>query len=671
MSLGDEFVKKLEKFIECSGCLPLDEILDLINEYSAHDVSNGIQKKPWLFHCLLAFDIFDDNDASLELEIIETLLNIYPEVANIAVDGDHAYGSPGESYYPLHAACKNGCGQDEMIKLLLKRNAKGLDHMCAIGYGIVECYKTVAGTPLHYYVYWGNRNIEIIKLLVEACPEALTMGDENTFKLTPLHTILLPPNKPDLDTVKFLVDLNPSLLSIEDNYGRLPIHSASSNDYITPDVMKFLIKACPGSLEVMDVFEDLPLHHLLRVTYRSSKELNNAPEILKLFVNVYPRSVFQERDGGGKLPIQTAAASHGPGFCKLLVDLFPGSERDEQGKLAIFTACEKGRADTVKYLADIYPESIHMTCRGMNLLYLSICCGLWESEKVKVLLELDDSFVSSAAVNVIGGHTEPLLPLHTACMKWDRENNEDSIFPNFDLVKALFDYYPAAILVRDEGGNLPADLVKAVLEGHRKGDYTRNHLKKTITFLETQHGFMEEARSHEQLIDPDDSGLLLLHRALSVKDISIGTIKTIVNGNLSALQVGDDCGRCPLHVACMNSSLDIVQYLLDLDTSTLGKLLDSEGNNVLHLACTHGNWKVINFLLDMCASLAMSVNKMNLLPLHLLCDQTGKEDIQEVVNKDSPAYYSLRAAKKKYDKKYIDSIWNLLLAYPSAVSSAV
>ena len=113
----------------------------------------------------------------------------------------------------------------------------------------------------------------------------------------------------------------------------------------------------------------------------------------------------------------------------------------------------------------------------------------------------------------------------------------------------------------------------------------------------------------------------------------------------------------------MNSTLDVVQYLLDLDTQKLVELLDDEGNNILHLACIHGNWEVINYLLDKCASLAMMTNNMNLLPLHLLCDKTGKRFV-----KARPGIYY---TKYHFDKQHIDSIWNLLLTYPSAVSSAI
>ena len=90
---------------------------------------------------------------------------------------------------------------------------------------------------------------------------------------------------------------------------------------------------------------------------------------------------------------------------------------------------------------DIYPESVHMTYHGMNLLYLStICSGGERSDKVQVLHELDDSFISTKVVNTIRGrHTEALLPLHSACMKW--RNYNGSVYLNFDLVKILFDYY--------------------------------------------------------------------------------------------------------------------------------------------------------------------------------------------------------------------------------------
>ena len=659
MSLADEFVEKLEAFIY--NDLPLDEILVLINEYSTHDVTDGIQKKPWLFHMLLACfegESESDNDIKLELEIIEILINCYPDVVNIAVDGKDYFGSPEENYYPLHAACQNWNSQDEIIELLLKRSTKGLDHMCAIGDGVVDCYlKPVAGTPLHYYLSCGKRDATMIRRLVEACPEALTMRDMKTHGLTPLHCILLTgDDEPDLEIVKLLLELDPSLLSMDDRYGRLPIHSASCNEYITPKILKFLLEAYPESLEARDNFGNLPLYYLLTANryyrYRSQSPVEN----LKVFINATSdMSIFQERDGSGMFPIQAAASYHGVEFCKLLIDLFPTSIR---GPFALFQACKTGRAETVKYLANIYPENVQMTYQGMNLLYLAVCSG-GGSDKVKVLHELNPSFISTANVNTIWGHTEPLLPLHTACMKWDRGENSFPITPVYDLVKTLFDYYPAAIFVRALDGKLPTDLVKAVdLEGLTS--YYRDNLKKTITFLETQHGFIEAAQNHKQLNEPDENGLLLLHRALSVKGVSIGTIKTIVDRNPNALRVADDNGRYPLHLACMNSSLDIVQYVLGLGTSTLSEILDAEDNNALHLACKGGNCEVVIYILDNYPSLAMVTNKTNLLPLHLLCDRTGKDIIQfdySDVSLRGPDYYY----EQEKRKEYIDSIWRVLL----------
>ena len=174
---------------------------------------------------------------------------------------------------------------------------------------------------------------------------------------------------------------------------------------------------------------------------------------------------------------------------------------------------------------------------------------------------------------------------------------------------------------------------------------------------------MEQARSHKQLHEhglrevADENGLLLLHRALSVRDVSIGTIKTIVDWNSNVLQVADHNGRYPLHLACMCSRLDVVQLMLDLDTSLLVELLDYEGNNILHLACKCGDPKVVNYLLDKYPSLAMMTNKMNLLPLHLLCQ------CQFYFSKTSLGTYSV-----KNDKQHIDSIWSMLLAHPTAVS---
>ena len=110
------------------------------------------------------------------------------------------------------------------------------------------------------------------------------------------------------------------------------------------------------------------------------------------------------------------------------------------------------------------------------------------------------------------------------------------------------------------------------------------------------------------------------------KDVSLGTIQLIVGGNPDAIQVANNHGLFPLHVAFMSSTLDVIQYVLGLDASLMERV-DGERNNHLHMAFKGGNLIAVKYLLEHHASMALVENKRNLLPIHLLCDaSTGKDN---------------------------------------------
>ena len=248
-------------------------------------------------------------------------------------------------------------------------------------------------------------------------------------------------------------------------------------------------------------------------------------------------------------------------------------------------------------------------------------------------------------------------------------------------MKVLFDYYPAAILARDSNGKNPVELARDALNSLPQSnsfsnDWKRDYFEKIISFLETQFPYVSEANEYSALHEPDENGSLLLHRALNEKSISVGVIKMIVNGYPNAVQVENNRGWRPLQIACINSALDVVQYMLGSNTCLLSNLVDEEGNNSLHLACKGGNCEVMKYLLEEHASLAMTANKMNLLPLHELCDKSRKEIIfrcnggtlqNSEVFTNHTANISYQA--KRLHIEYVDSIWQMLLAYPLAVSS--
>ena len=147
---------------------------------------------------------------------------------------------------------------------------------------------------------------------------------------------------------------------------------------------------------------------------------------------------------------------------------------------------------------------------------------------------------------------------------------------------------------------------------------------------------------------PDENGQLPLHAALQ-NNVTLGSIKLLVKGNPSAVQSPDNSGALPLHIACQHheSSLSVVEYLLDLDATTL-HTVDFDHNSVLHYACRGVKYDTIALLLDKFD--AVSVSKRNAdkkLPIDLLFESN------EVLDRESV--------------QYTESIFRLLRAYPETV----
>ena len=168
-----------------------------------------------------------------------------------------------------------------------------------------------------------------------------------------------------------------------------------------------------------------------------------------------------------------------------------------------------------------------------------------------------------------------------------------------------------------------------------------------INFVKEQLAYAEKAQDLNALAVPDENGWLPFHRALN-NNASLGSIKLLLRGNPSAVQVSDRKGVYPLHLACEFSSVGVVHYLIGkLDDSMLGHI-DGNGDTILHCACRGGNSAVVNYLLKTYASLVSIADSQNMLPIHLFCEADNDE-------RESP--------------EYIETVWRLLLASPEVLNS--
>jgi len=568
------------------------------------------------------------SNKNVTLEIIEFLLDAYPAAANM-----HGL-VPNESgftwAYPLHVACCNDCCPSSVIKLLFKKNPAPIRCPIAVSRGIFN-EEGSAYLPLHCYLRRkSNIDIEVVKMMVAAYPDALIILNDK-IDCTPLHIALHHSDVGDFyDVVRFIFESNPSSLQLHNFHGDSPLHIACSNETMNPKTIRLLLGVWPKSSRQRGHSFCLPVHLLC---CNNGSDDDASLEILTLLVDSFPEAV-QEVDGEGNLPVHLAARCKSWGFCKTLIDRYPESvriTRDNDG-LPIHYACWSGTCETVKNLHELYPEGINVRQSGLQPIHVASLTDMG-SDRIKIIEFLLKVDPGSASRVVSGGRTgyEGWLPLHIkACSS--QTNGSGS-------AKLLFDAYPDAIYKEDQNGNTPVDLATS------QGNNTI-----LITFLQAQLVHAMNARDKQFMTTPDGNGKLPLHHAL-IDQECLGAIKLLVNGNPAALQVADNDGVFPLHIACQFGTLSVVQLLVGLYDSTL-KVCDSKNEFSLHYACRGGNCDVVNYLLK---NQMFSVSERNFnykLPIHLLC-----ETINGKVDHDS--------------SECIETIWRLLVAFPETLLSTI
>ena len=141
----------------------------------------------------------------------------------------------------------------------------------------------------------------------------------------------------------------------------------------------------------------------------------------------------------------------------------------------------------------------------------------------------------------------------------------------------------------------------------------------------------------------DQIGWLPLHHALKNK-ASLGSVKLLVKGCALAVRVPDNNMAFPLHIACEFSSVEVVQYLMDMRDDRTRNHLDTNDDSILHYACRGGNCEVVKYLLDNPSPHVSERNIDKKLPIHLLCESGSSHSLE-----------------------HTDTIFRLLLAYPETV----
>ena len=561
---------------------------------------------------------------NVTLEIIEYLIELFPQVESLPTD---LCPEETTTSYALHCACYNDCCPNEVVELLVTKNSVALDHFCWVGEGLLgyDYYDDgpIRGLPLHYYLARKNNvDIDILKMLVEACPETLMYEDYRPLIHVAISNKHIKIN--DLrDIIIFFLGQEQSsqMIRLVDRWNSTSLHQVCMKEGMTLEVFKLIFNAWPEAIRLGDACADLPIHELC-----CNEQLDDTAslDILRFMLKVDP-TLVRETNADGYLPIHQATSHHSFAFCKFLIDGYPESVKvtGPEARLPIHEACYRSRddtADTIQYLLELYPESLHARNEHGWLPIHDAACG-GNVKTVELLLMHDPTAASKETTE-----NSRDLPLHI-----------DSINGKIGTVQLLFDAYPEGILTRNHDGKTPVDLA-------REGENS-----KVLSFLEAQLAYVEKAKDTTTMTTLDENGWLPLHHALK-SNAPLGSIKLLVKGNPLAVRTADNNLAFPIHIACEFSSAKVVQFLAEKFGISVDQR-DKNNDSILHYACRGGNPSVVKYLLESHAPLVASatVNAKGELPIHLLCESMrGEDDDSENI-------------------EYIETIWLLLLANPEVV----
>ena len=384
-------------------------------------------------------------------------------------------------------------------------------------------------------------------------------------------------NRLDNELVDLCASNNLSLVALQETINLLGsrlssqnpgcIHKACYNENVTLEMVQLLHNTLPGALQLSDNYGSLPIH---RLCYNQELDGTNSLDILRFMLSIDP-TLAREVDGDDYLPINVAVEYKSIAFCKELIDKYPESLRIESGtgRLPIHEVCRYGNqddtADTIQYMLELDPELINeVDSDGWVPIHYAAANGITES--IELLLKFDPNAASKKVNN-----GSRWLPLHFAC----------AYHTNLSSIQALYDAYPEAIFVSDGGRRTPLDIARK---------------QPAIDFLQTQLVYAQQSRNTAFMSTIDENGLLQLHRALK-DDAPLGSIKLLIKGNPTALQLADHNGVYPVHIACKFSSDKVVKYLVELAGDTLNNV-DANKDSPLHYACCGGSLNVLKYLLE-------------------------------------------------------------------------
>ena len=134
-------------------------------------------------------------------------------------------------------------------------------------------------------------------------------------------------------------------------------------------------------------------------------------------------------------------------------------------------------------------------------------------------------------------------------------------------------------------------------------------------------------------------GILPVHVACRSGHASIEWVDRLLRSYTDSLDVPDDSGNLPMHLACSFGSMDLIRYLVDRCTANQLEHRNSKQQTPLHLACSRSDVTatVIKHLLDKCQDACAIPDWQGQAPLHKAVMWKVNSTIVELLLEAHPA----------------------------------
>ncbi|GKY91763.1 hypothetical protein MPSEU_000148000 [Mayamaea pseudoterrestris] len=203
-----------------------------------------------------------------------------------------------DGYTPFHYAARNG--NTEMIRLFLTTPVGDQLHWNEGIPAVARRSRGTQQTPLHIACQHHARNKELIRLLLNAAPEAASMRDaiKNS---TPIH-LLCKQALISIDCIRAFIAVDPDCLQIGDANSYLPLHYVCESGSPV-DIINSLLAGYPHAASVMTRKQDSALSLACAA--------NRSPPTVQLLIKTFPGAIVKMNQYGF-IPLHCACRGYQP-----------------------------------------------------------------------------------------------------------------------------------------------------------------------------------------------------------------------------------------------------------------------------------------------------------------------------------------------------------------------